>query len=639
MLYYRLCKGKTDYGKFVPVTEDVSKHINTFNEFYTSAGLYNEEHKKTFEATKSVAGFSGVVFKQLFFDLDSTDFETARKDTLTICNRLREAGVGKESVGIYFSGKKGFHITVALDEAYFLPQIKATAIKLLEGCSSADVVVYNENRIFRVDGSRHQATGLYKTELSFTELSEFTEFQVRDKAKLRHQAVPKTPCSFKLEIAPASKTTEEKTLSLNISEIDWSRRPKFLTKARYALQQGFFNGGERHTAMLCLASTYKNMGFELDHTYRILKGVASLQAKRTGTERFPDEEIWNSVCTSVYSTTWKGGQFSEREEGNWLNLYAKRLGLIEAEHQEELSVDSTKAFQLFKSYAKNYKDNIIHTGIDELDKHCKFLVGTSNAIVAAPGTGKSSLMFTILNSTSLKGVPSVCFSLDMFHSLLSMRLAQKHTGLSQEKIYEIAEKDGERFKMLEKEIQHNYENVRFCFKAGITIDEIVETIKDAEEQIGKKIKLVFIDYNELVISDKSDPTAASADVIQAFRRIANELEVCIVTLLQPSKAFSSPSEEITNFNAAKGSSAIAQSVTLLLGINRPGYNVMDPSTDRYLSITGLKNRNGPNFQIDCSWEGLRGSIGTLDDQQRQELFEIRRKRDEAKKGSSSGSWS
>jgi len=184
MLYYRLCKGKTDYGKFVPVTEDVSKHINTFNEFYASAGLYNEEHKKTFESTKSVAGFSGVVFKQLFFDLDSTDFEIARKDTLTICNRLREAGVAKESVGIYFSGKKGFHITVALDEAYFLPQIKATAIKLLEGCSSADVVVYNENRIFRVEGSRHQATGLYKTELSFTELSEFTEYVINLLLKL-----------------------------------------------------------------------------------------------------------------------------------------------------------------------------------------------------------------------------------------------------------------------------------------------------------------------------------------------------------------------------------------------------------------------------------------------------------------------
>jgi len=381
------------------------------------------------------------------------------------------------------------------------------------------------------------------------------------------------------------------------------------------------------------------MGFELDHTYRILKGVASLQAKRTGTERFPDEEIWNSVCTSVYSTTWKGGQFSERDEGNWLNLYAKRLGLTEPKAQEELSVDTSKAFQLFKSYAKNYKDNIIYSGIDELDKHCKFLVGTSNAIVAAPGTGKSSLMFTMLNTNSLKGVPSVCFSLDMFHSLLSMRLAQKHTGLQQEKIYEIAEKDGERFKMLEKEIQHNYENVRFCFKAGITIDEVIETIKDAEEQMGKKIKLVFIDYNELVISDKTDPTAASADVIQSLRRIANELEVCVITLLQPSKNFSDPSSDVTTFNAAKGSSAIAQSVTVMLGLSRPGFSVRNPEEDRFFSISCLKNRNGGLFSVDLKWEGLRGSLTSLEDKERDELFEIRRRKDEAKKNSGSGgSW-
>lgn len=631
MLYYRLCKGVNDIGRLIPENDDIFSKIDKINDWYLSSGKYTEEHIKKFRFSGSVKGFSGLLFDELYFDFDGP-FEKVKQDCISLCKRLIDLEITQKSVGIFYSGNKGFHVTVQLNGNYSIRDIKSEALKLVEGLETADIQIYNDNRIFRLPGSINKATGLFKTELTYNQLVELDEENIRSLSKNSTQSLKKLPCELAIKPTEIKKQTSINT----VSSIDWSLKPKFLSKARYSLQEGYFESGERNSALLCLAATYKNLGFQLEHTYRILKGVAAIQAKRTNSERYSDEELYNNVCLSVYSNTWRGGQFSEREEGNWLNLYAKRMQLLDSKHTEELSIDTSQTFSLFKSYAKNYKNNIIYSGIPELDKHCKFLVGTSNAIVASPGTGKSSIMLSMLNYNSLQGIPSVCFSLDMFHALLSMRLSQKHTGLSQDQLYQMAETNTDEFKALEKTIQDNYKNVRFCFKAGIGIDEIVETINDAQEQMGQKVKLVYIDYNELVLSDKSDPTSASAEVIQSLRRIANELEVCVVTLLQPSKNFSNPADEVTSFNAAKGSSAIAQSLTVMLGLSRPGFDPLNPASDRFLTITCVKNRNGPLFNLDFIWAGLRGEIYPLEDADREELFNIRARRDAKKE--SKGSW-
>lgn len=630
-MYYRLCKSVEDRGTLIPANKEVFSLVDKDNDWYVSAGLYTEEHFNKFKESSSVKGFTEVKFYDLFFDFDG-EFSEVKNDAITLCNRLIEKEVTQDAVGIYYSGNKGFHITVRLKTPLSIKAVKEECLLLTKELKTADPQIYNDNRIFRVAGTKNLKTQLYKTELSFKELSNFSEEEVKLKSSSQKFANTKAPFEYKL----SKKIEPQKKNELSVAPIDWSSKPPFLSKARFALQNGLFEEGERNTAFLCLASTYKNLGFDIEHTYRLLKGVASIQSKLKNSTRYPDEELYNNICSSVYSPTWRGGQFSEREEGNWLNLYAKRLNLLDDKFSETLTVDTTKAFSLFSSYAKNYKNNIIYSGIESLDKRCKFLVGTSNAIVASPGTGKSSLMFSMLNHNSLQGVPSVCFSLDMFHALLSMRLCQKHTGLSQDEIYRIAEKEGPEFKKLEETIQKNYENIRFCFKAGITIDEIVETIKDAQQHMGKKIKLVIVDYNELVLSDKSDPTSASADVIQSLRRIANELEVCVITLLQPSKLYSNPSDEVTSFNAAKGSSAIAQSLTLMLGMSRPGFNPLNPESDKFFNITCLKNRNGPLFSLDYRWQGLRGEISELEDNEREELFKIREAKQRQKERSGWG---
>src|SRR5690606_14931181 len=121
--------------------------------------------------------------------------------------------------------------------------------------------------------------------------------------------------SIPVSLIPVPKV--EKIIEKLEEEINWSRKPKFLTNCRYALQEGMFEEGMRNEAFMCLAATYKNLGFQLDHVFRLLKGVAELQSKRSGSERYPDNELWNNVCMQVFGDTWNNGQYSCKQDG-WL---------------------------------------------------------------------------------------------------------------------------------------------------------------------------------------------------------------------------------------------------------------------------------------------------------------------------------
>ena len=210
-------------------------------------------------------------------------------------------------------------------------------------------------------------------------------------------------------------------------------------------------------------------------------------------------------------------------------------------------------------------------------------------------------------------------------------MCQRQTGLGMRELYKRFREDSQFKQECVNLIHENYENVDFCFKNGLSVEDLDLAIRKREEKIDEKVKLVIVDYNELLVSRHSDSTAASAEIIQKLRQLANERQVCLITLLQPYKMVSNPAEPITSFNAAKGSGAIAQSVTLMLGFSRPGYNPQDMSQDKYFNITCLKNRMGPLFSVDLGWNGLRGELSELDSTQQLQLKQFLQERAEKDK--------
>jgi hypothetical protein len=125
---------------------------------YTSIWHYNSE-----DIEKAVR------LGSLYFDLDNKDPNISYEECKKLVEYL-EQYVPEKSLLVYFTGKKGFHIeceaiALGINPSNALPNIFryiATKIKKNLNIESIDFSVYDPRRMWRLAGSKHQETGLYK---------------------------------------------------------------------------------------------------------------------------------------------------------------------------------------------------------------------------------------------------------------------------------------------------------------------------------------------------------------------------------------------------------------------------------------------------------------------------------------------
>jgi len=426
---------------------------------------------------------------------------------------------------------------------------------------------------------------------------------------------------------------EEKKKEVSISSsLDLSKAPKGWKPYKYALLQGLFEPGERHHALMIIASTCRALGYDKETAYYLCKSALKKQAARTGQVEFDKTELWNNIIEeSVYSEGWEGGQYSPKTDP-WLNKYCERMGFEVKADDDKSTVSIEDAFGQFKSYATNIDALTIKTGIKRLDAKLRMTVGMSVGLIAAPGVGKTSIAIQILNNMSKAGHRSVFFSYDMFSSHVFQKLVQKHFNIAPDDIFKRFKEGDKEFEFaVQEKLRQEYAKVEFCFKTGQTVVDIMDTIKDVEERSGEKVKFVVMDYNELVLTDLNDSTASSSYVAQKMRELANVNQLCVFSLFQPNKISGSPSDEIKSYRSAKGSSAIEQSVSVMLGMSRPGFDPRRPEEDIFTTINCLKNRMGPTFGLDFHWDGLTGSVRELGEEEESLLNEIRQRKESEKK--------
>jgi hypothetical protein len=629
--YIRLVQGLTN-SKLIPITENVWDHIVSNNkDYYVSIYNYNDEHYKKFKETGSVSGIRDVTTNKLVFDFDdSNNTENARQDAITLVSRLMSEGVSENSIQVAFSGSKGFGIQIDTNEEFTPDEFKNITSGLAGDLKTFDKVVSDPNRIIRVVGTRHQKSNLYKMPLSISQLTEMDVESIKKLAasidNVDEDLIDSwTPTRLPPKILSLKDKKEEKKTEVVVSDLDLSQKPKWLSDAKYALQQGYFGSGERNTAFMILAATYKSQGFPKEIIYRMLKGVAELQAKRNNVERYSDEELYNNIVEVVCSPNWKGGTYSY-ENTPLLQEVTRRLGLKVPQKEELPLVPVSSVGSIFKKFATEIESNTIKLGIDEVDNDVRITTSMLVGLLAAPSAGKTSISMSVLNTVSKAGLRSIFFSLDMGAPLVYQRLIQKHTGVYSSKLFEMYRKSDPKIFEFEKKVAEEYKNVSFCFSSGVTVDDIREMVIAEQERTGEKVKLIVVDYLENISGPYSDPTANTALIAQKLKDIANELELTVLLLLQTQKQGGDPSEELVSMRSIKGSSAIEQACSVIFTMNRPGFSPKNPEDDKYLSILVVKNRMGQLSSYDFRWDGLTGSIRSLTEEERVELHEFKKKK-------------
>lgn len=187
---------------------EIDPHKGRQYEAYISIMPYDREILDHMKATKdeahprgNVAGYQGKVFcRWIYWDFDGpiNAPKQAMADARELCNLLvTKYGVPSNDVGIYFSGGKGFHITISsahiggVDPA--TPDVMAEKLgifteRLVDDCAGTmetfDSSLYAPNRYFRLPNSRHPSTGLYKIPLAYEELMEMEPKDVLEAAEI-----------------------------------------------------------------------------------------------------------------------------------------------------------------------------------------------------------------------------------------------------------------------------------------------------------------------------------------------------------------------------------------------------------------------------------------------------------------------
>ena len=632
MEYVRLCKSVSDKGILIP-EDEVMDRVDTKNDWYVSTFRYNEEQKKQFDSIGSIKGIDEVTGNKLYFDFDDkVDPQNAINDARTLVQRLAKDFKGDPE--IYFSGGKGIHIIVSLNKSITPAQVAQASIKLADGLKTLDLSVYNASRILRVPATKHQKTGLYKFPLTKSELLEWDLHKIKAKAVSldnthEYDWGVQNDISEELIKLPEKPKAESKPIP---ADLDLTQKPSHWKPYKWAIAQGHFESGERHQALMVLAATCRGLGYDKDTTYYICKSALKKQAARTGTEDFPKEELYKNIIEdSVFSDNWQGGQFGPKTNP-WLAKYCERMGIdVDDKEDETGCIEVVDMEKDFTSYSMNFEQNIVKTGIKEIDKNVLFLASTHNGVLGAPGAGKTAFSLDYLRNTSRAGINSVFLSLDMGLPMIYAKMIQKSTGYSFNQVMDIYRKNPAKAHELSEIAKNDYRNVSFNFKAGLAVSDIRNIIKKEQERTGKQVKLLVTDYLECLAGPFSDATANTGFICQQLKDLANELNICSVLLLQTQKHSTGEiSDPLLSMRQIKGSSVIEQSCSTVLTLWREGYNPRTVDDDKYISFATVKNRFGSLWTDDFGWNGVRGDISELTDEQHGELAAFKERKRLAK---------
>jgi KaiC/GvpD/RAD55 family RecA-like ATPase len=615
--YVRYTESVDLSGKIISedeLTEIISylEENDTTRPGYTSVYSYGEEvveyfnNHTTLKGNKgSLSGYDGeALTNSLLFDLDSEDLDKSYRDAVILTKRLiNQHKFAEDSVSVFFSGGKGFHVKVRISNELNADQLKAICSHVADGVETFDPKIYNKTRLIRIVNTKHEKTGLFKVELPIPEfLSGDADIEfIKGYAKTPNDTFQHKPSFLPQELLDLSpkgvsvqKEQQEINLHQDIRDLNFGKKPKEMPYCKFAILNGFFNEGTRNDCLLSMAAYYKSQGYPVEITTPIIESIVDIQEKRYESKsKFTRQQIWDTIIEYTYSPNYKGGVPNCRTSGT-LKQICESTGMHEhcaGEIRDNLGIQSIQQLDdSYVQYINTLDTNLIRTGIDFLDKNTKLIKGTSNYIAGRSGAGKTTLLLEILKNTNKQGINSIFFSADTSSIIVYQRMVAAVTGLKQNDVEEIyRQKDKKKLKEFKDQVEQVYGRTTFNVKSSITLDIIGNSINEVENRIGAKVDFVVIDYNERVMNQFSDPLNSVRHTALNLIDISRDMDKCFLTVAQVSRSKGSERTPLLSKNAAKESGAVEESANMLATIWRPLYGTND---DRYMGICIPKNRMG-----------------------------------------------
>ena len=255
-------------------------------EGYLSAFTFGEDFRRHLDANGSTKGFDGVCGGEfVWFDIDRTDLEAARRDAARLCLCLAERySLDDDALLVFFSGSKGFHVGLPTDlwQPTASGVFNLTARRLAEWLAAwcevvIDSGVFDKVRAFRAPNSRHPKTGLHKRALSLDELMRLSVERIQELAR-EPLAFDVPTVSTRCDQAAtdwqeAARRVEQETEAARERRASSDRSAR-LNRATADFMRDGAGSGDRHRLLFSAAANLAEFGCPVELAHELLSEAA-----------------------------------------------------------------------------------------------------------------------------------------------------------------------------------------------------------------------------------------------------------------------------------------------------------------------------------------------------------------------------
>lgn len=232
------------------------------------------------------------------------------------------------------------------------------------------------------------------------------------------------------------------------------------------------------------------------------------------------------------------------------------------------------------------------TGLHIFDSHYGLHAGDLVIFAGRTSQGKSTLATTIARNMGLMGIPSAYYSLEMGAKQLTARIMARDTMLSSSRMLYDKMNDGELATFDSKAATMQQLPIYYDDKSKTSFKRLCTSIRAMVRKHA--IRMAFIDYLQILANGSGDNREQQiGDMARDLKRLAVELNICIVAISQLSRAKDKPEPTLMEM---RGSGQIEEACDTAVLVYRPfvyGIERYKDSTLTYgtAQLTIAKGRN------------------------------------------------
>jgi replicative DNA helicase len=265
----------------------------------------------------------------------------------------------------------------------------------------------------------------------------------------------------------------------------------------------------------------------------------------------------------------------------------------------------------------------VQLGIRDLDEKLGGLQGGELIVVAGrPSMGKSTLGFGILSHHGLKAVPGIGlpgplpdpadvplvagFSLEMPIEQLAQRILSDIANVPFPHLRKATLADDEWVRLTEAFQKYGRTDIRIDSDSYLTPATLRAKVRVLERRTGKKVRLIVIDYLQLMSGDERHQNRASeiSEITRKLKLLAKELDVPIVLLSQLNRDLEKRTDKRPMMSDLRESGAIEQDADIIIFIYRDEYYNPDSPARGMAEIILGKGRNAGTGTVLAQFSGV-----------------------------------